>query len=138
MWYRLGNDTPKTQIYDLSLSWCGTGLVTIPLKHKYMTSHSPGVVLAWLGTGLVTIPLKHKYMTSNVPGLVQLRLGNDTPKTQIYDLSLSWLGTGLVAIPLKHKNILPLTFLAWYTLGNDTPNTQIYETSHFPGLVHAW
>jgi hypothetical protein len=112
VWYRLGNDTPKTQIYDISLSW--------------------------LGTGLVTIPLKHKYMTSNVPGLVQLRLGNDTPKTQIYDLSLSWLGTGLVAIPLKHKNILPLTFLAWYTLGNDTPNTQIYETSHFPGLVHAW
>ena len=77
MWYRLGNDTPKTQIYDISLSW--------------------------LGTGLVTIPLKHKYMTSNVPGLVQLRLGNDTPKTQIYDLSLSWLGTGLVTITLKHK-----------------------------------
>jgi hypothetical protein len=54
---------------------------------------------------------------------------SDTPKTQIYDLSLSWFSTGLVAIPLKHKNILPLTFLAWYTLGNDTPNTQIYDLS---------
>jgi hypothetical protein len=80
-WYMLGSDTRlKTPIYDLSLSWLGTGLVTIPLKHKYMISH--------------------------FPGLVQLRLGNDTLKTQIYDLSLSWLGTGLVPIPLKHKYMI--------------------------------
>jgi hypothetical protein len=55
-------------------------------------------------------------MTSHFSGLVQLKLGNDTLKTQIYDVSLSWLGTGLVAIPLKHK----------------------YMIYHFPGLVQAW
>jgi hypothetical protein len=41
LYQALGNDTPKAQIYDLSLSWLGTGLATIPLKHKYMTSHFP-------------------------------------------------------------------------------------------------
>ena len=37
-------DTPNTQIHDRSLSWLGTGLVTIPLTHKYMTAHFPGLV----------------------------------------------------------------------------------------------
>jgi len=40
-------DTPNTQIHDRSLSWLGTGLVTIPLTHKYMTAHFPGLVQAW-------------------------------------------------------------------------------------------
>jgi hypothetical protein len=35
--YRLGNDTSNTQIHDWWLSWLVTGLVTIPLTHKYMT-----------------------------------------------------------------------------------------------------
>jgi hypothetical protein len=39
-------DTPNTQIHDRSLSWLGTGLVTIPLTHKYMTVHFPGLVHA--------------------------------------------------------------------------------------------
>ena len=86
MWYRLGNDTPKAQIYDISLSWLGTGLLTIPLKHKYMTSH--------------------------FPGLVQLRLGNDTLKTQIYDLSLSWIGTGFVSYDTSKTQIYDLS-LFW-------------------------
>jgi hypothetical protein len=55
--------------------------------------------------GIVTkaVPSQESERSSHFPGLVQLRLGNDTLKTQIYDLSLSWLGTGLVTIPLKHK-----------------------------------
>ena len=40
-------DTPNTQIHDHSLSWLGTGLVTIPLTHKYMTANFPGLVQAW-------------------------------------------------------------------------------------------
>ena len=58
-------------------------------------------------------------MISHFPGLVQLRLGNDTLKTQIYDLSLSWIGTGFVSY--------------------DTSKTQIYDLSLFwLGTVEAW
>jgi hypothetical protein len=39
--------TPNTQIHDHILSWLGTGLVTIPLTHKYMTAHFPGLAQAW-------------------------------------------------------------------------------------------
>jgi hypothetical protein len=61
--------TSKTQIYDLSHSRLGTGLVTMPLKHKYMTSKTQiyDLSLSWCGTGLVTIPLKHKIVTKPVP-----------------------------------------------------------------------
>jgi hypothetical protein len=34
-------DTSNTQIHDCSLPWFGT---LIPLTHKYMTAHFPGLV----------------------------------------------------------------------------------------------
>jgi hypothetical protein len=45
--WSFGNDTPNPQIHDQSLSWLGTGLATIPLTHRYMTNHFPGLVQAW-------------------------------------------------------------------------------------------
>jgi hypothetical protein len=69
------------------------------------TDPTTGCQISTLRRGL------YKYHMKNILPLTFLAwytLGNDTPNTQIYDLSLSWLGTGLVAIPLKHKNILPL------------------------------
>jgi hypothetical protein len=47
-----------TQIYDRSLY---VGSISIPLIHKYMTVHSPGL-----------IPLIHKYMTAHSPGFIPL------------------------------------------------------------------
>jgi hypothetical protein len=43
----------NTQIHDDSPSWW-----VIPLTHKYMTTHLPG------------IPLTHKYMTTHLPGIL--------------------------------------------------------------------
>jgi hypothetical protein len=79
-------DTPNTQMHDRSLSCLGT---LIPLTHKYMSSHFPGLeprthkymtahfpVLIPLTHKYMTahfttlIPLTHKYMTAHFPGLV--------------------------------------------------------------------
>jgi hypothetical protein len=57
--------TSNTQIYDLSSSWHGTGLVAIPLTQIHDLSS------VWLDTGLITIPQTHTYMTSHLPGLIQ-------------------------------------------------------------------
>jgi len=56
---------PQTQIHDLSSSWFGTGLVAIPLAQTHDPSSS------WVGTGLVPISQTHIYMTSHLPGLIQ-------------------------------------------------------------------
>jgi hypothetical protein len=40
-------DAPNTLIHDCELSWLGTGLVTRPLTHLYMTANFPGLVQAW-------------------------------------------------------------------------------------------
>jgi hypothetical protein len=49
-------DTPNTQIHDLARSWLGTGLVTIPLTHKYLTAHVPGLMYLCV-RGIVTKPV---------------------------------------------------------------------------------
>ena len=69
--------TSCSQIHDHSLSWLNK---SIPLVHKYMTTHSPGLIsryhlftntwpltLSWLNK---SIPFVHKYMTTHSPGLI--------------------------------------------------------------------
>ena len=102
----------------------GTGLVKIPLTHKYMTAH----FLAWYRPGNDTP--NTRIHDGSLPGWY--RLGSDPSNTQIHDGQLP----GFVTIPLAHK-YMTAHFLAWYRLGNDTPNTQIHDGS-LPGLVQAW
>ena len=38
--------TPKTHLHDCPFSWFGTETKLKPLKHTYMTAHSPGLAQA--------------------------------------------------------------------------------------------
>jgi hypothetical protein len=67
-WYRLGNDTPNTQIHDHSLSWLGTGLVTIPLTHRYMTNQFPD----WSCICVLRVSLPSLYQARKVIGHVSV------------------------------------------------------------------
>jgi hypothetical protein len=69
-------------VLEVSLPSQESGLVMIPLTHKYMTAHSPGLVM---------IPLTHKYMTAHFPGLVMIPLTHKymTAHSPVYVLGVS-------------------------------------------------
>jgi hypothetical protein len=125
------SEVSLSSLYQATSSWLGTGLITIHLTHKYMTSYLPGLVQAWKRYLWHTDTWPLTFLDWYTLGRYRYQVCTKPGRWEVMYLCVSGIVIKPVPSQEDERSCICVSEVSLSSLYK-------YMTAHLPGLLQVW